>query len=51
MSVLPLALALLAAGYIRAAAQQASPVNNPFAGEWSVELSIATAPGKLFELE
>ena len=45
--VMPLALALLAAGYNRSAAQQASPVGggNPFDGEWSLQMSIATAPG------
>ena len=47
--VLPLALALLAAGYDRSAAQQAAPAGgaNPFDGEWSLDLTIATAPGGL----
>lgn len=45
--VLPLALALLAVGYDRSTAQQAAPAGggNPFDGEWSLKLSIATAPG------
>ena len=47
MVVLTLALALLAAGYDRSAAQQASPARggNPFDGEWTLETSITTAPG------
>lgn len=49
MFVVPLALALLAAGYQRAAAQQAAPAGggNPFDGEWSLNMSSTTAPGGL----
>ena len=45
--VLPLALALLAAGSNRAAAQQAAPAGggHPFDGQWSLTFSAATAPG------
>jgi hypothetical protein len=44
---LPLALAVLAAGYDRSGAEQAAPVGgkNPFEGEWLLELSITTAAG------
>ena len=47
MIVLPFALALLAAGYNCLPAQQSAPAGggNPFDGEWSLKLSIATAPG------
>ena len=43
MFMLALALALLVAGYNCLPAQQ--PGGNPFDGEWSVKLSITTAPG------
>jgi hypothetical protein len=47
MVVLPLALALLATGYDRSAAQPAASARggNPFDGEWTLQMSIVTAPG------
>lgn len=44
MFVMPLALALLAAGSNRSAAQQAGG-GNPFDGQWSLTYSASTAPG------
>ena len=47
MFVLPLALALLAAGYTRSAAQQAAPAGggNPFDGQWTLTFSAHSPPG------
>ncbi len=45
--VLPLTLALLAAGYHRLPAQQSAPAGggNPFDGEWTLTFDVATPPG------